>query len=199
MINDIQKMKELINKITEANEAYFQKDEPIMTDREYDSLVLELTILEKQTGIHFSNSPIGKVPTDAKAGLETVKHSKPMLSCNKTKSMEEFVDFLKVNDAIISWKIDGLTLVLRYENGKFKQAVTKNQIIGEFEDDTWIFLTQGRNKRYVKFHAHEDKIRKNMTEKEYERFILNLKTLAMLRFGSSAQTAISEMVRYILE
>lgn len=133
MINDIQKMKELINKNTEANEAYFQKDEPIMTDREYDSLVLELTILEKQTGIHFSNSPIGKVPADAKAGLETVKHSKPMLSCNKTKSMEEFVDFLKVNDAIISWKIDGLTLVLRYENGKFKQAVTRGSdgIIGE--------------------------------------------------------------------
>lgn len=133
MLNDVQRMRLLIEKINEANEAYFQKDEPIMTDREYDSLVLELTMLEKQTGIHFSNSPIGKVPDDSKSGLETVRHSKPMLSCNKTKDKKEFVDFIKVNDSVVSWKIDGLTLVLRYSKGKLKQAVTRGSdgIIGE--------------------------------------------------------------------
>ena len=65
-MNDLQKMKNLIEKIKEADEAYFKKDSPIMTDREYDALVLELKMLERITGIHFSNSPIGKVPSDEK-------------------------------------------------------------------------------------------------------------------------------------
>ena len=85
-MNDLQKMKELIQKINAADEAYFKNDSPIMTDREYDALVLELKMLERITGIHFSNSPIGKVPGDEKAELKTVRHSRPMLSCNKTKN-----------------------------------------------------------------------------------------------------------------
>ena len=85
-MNELQKMKELIERIKEADAAYFQKDAPIMSDREYDRLVLELKMLERTTGIHFSDSPIGKVPGDEKTGLKTVRHSKPMLSCNKTKT-----------------------------------------------------------------------------------------------------------------
>ena len=82
---------------------------------------------------------------------------------------------------------------------KFKEGVTKGQIEGNFEDDTWIFFTQGRRKRFIKFHAHEEEIRKNLSEEEYDRFILNLKTVTMLRFGTASQSAIGEMVRYILE
>ena len=132
-MNDLQKMKELIQKINAADEAYFKNDAPIMTDREYDALVLELKMLERITGIHFSNSPIGKVPSDEKAELKTVRHSKPMLSCNKTKNVGDIIKFVADKDVILSWKMDGLTIVLRYENGKFIQAVTRGSggIIGE--------------------------------------------------------------------
>ncbi len=132
-MNDLQKMKELIEKINKADEAYFRKDSPIMTDREYDALVLELKMLERITGVHFSNSPIGKVPSDEKAELKTVRHSKPMLSCNKTKDIADIIKFVADKEVVLSWKMDGLTLVLRYENGKFIQAVTRGSggIIGE--------------------------------------------------------------------
>ena len=132
-MNDLQKMKDLIQKINAADEAYFKNDSPIMTDREYDALVLELKMLERITGIHFSNSPIGKVPSDEKAELKTVRHSKPMLSCNKTKNVGDIIKFVADKDVVLSWKMDGLTIVLRYENGKFIQAVTRGSggIIGE--------------------------------------------------------------------
>lgn len=132
-MNDIQRMKELIEKITAADVAYFQKDAPIMSDMEYDRLVLELKMLERATGIHFANSPIGKVPSDEKAGLKTVQHTKPMLSCQKTKDVNELVEFAGKRDIVLSWKMDGLTLVLRYEKGKFVQAITRGAegVIGE--------------------------------------------------------------------
>ncbi len=124
-MNDLQRMKELIELIKKADVAYFQNDEPIMSDREYDSLVLELTRLERSTGIRFSDSPIGTVPSDAKEGLKTVKHSKPMLSCKKTKEIDDVVNFASDKELVLSWKMDGLTLVLRYEKGRFVQAITR--------------------------------------------------------------------------
>ena len=132
-MNDLQKMKELIKKINEADKAYFEEDKPVMTDREYDALILELKILERTTGVRFANSPTGRVPSDAKAGLETVQHSKPMLSCKKTKEVRDVVEFAGEHEVVLSWKMDGLTLVLRYENGKFKQAITRGAegIVGE--------------------------------------------------------------------
>ena len=132
-MNDIQRMKELIEKITAADVAYFQKDAPIMSDMEYDKLVLELKMLERATGIHFANSPIGKVPSDEKAGLKTVQHTKPMLSCQKTKDVNDMVEFAGERDIVLSWKMDGLTLVLRYEKGKLVQAITRGAegVIGE--------------------------------------------------------------------
>lgn len=135
-MNDIQKMKDLIQKIKEADVAYFQNDAPIMTDLEYDRLVLDLKILERTTGIHFSDSPIGKVPSDEKEGLKTVTHTKPMLSCNKTKDSNDVVRFAKGHEILLSWKLDGLTLVLRYEGGKFKQAITRGKEGLEGEDVT---------------------------------------------------------------
>ncbi len=132
-MNHVQKMKELIKKIHEADAAYYQKDTAIMTDLEYDKLVAELTMLERATGIHFADSPIGRVPSDEKEGLETVTHSKPMLSCNKTKDTEDFATFAAANDIVLSWKMDGLTLVPRYEKGRFQQAITRGSdgLVGE--------------------------------------------------------------------
>lgn len=132
-MNPMQKMKELVNKLNEADAAYFQQDNPIMTDREYDAMLLELTMLERVTGIHFSDSPVGRVASDAKEGLETVRHSKPMLSCQKTKDVNEVLKFSTGYDTVVSWKMDGLTLVLRYEAGRFKQAITRGTdgVIGE--------------------------------------------------------------------
>ena len=128
-MNDIQRMKELIEKITAADTAYFQKDAPIMSDMEYDKLVLELKMLERATGIHFANSPIGKVPSDETAGLKTVQHTKPMLSCQKTKDVNELVEFAGDRDIVLSWKMDGLTLVLRYEKGKLVQAIDRKSVV----------------------------------------------------------------------
>ena len=132
-MNQLFRMRELVEAINQADEAYFGKDAPIMTDKEYDGLVEELTKLEKETGIHFKNSPIGKVGGEVKKGLTPVTHTKPMLSCNKTKEIPEMIDFILQGDAVLSWKMDGLTLVLRYENGAFKQAITRGQdgIVGE--------------------------------------------------------------------
>ena len=132
-MNQLFRMRELIEMINRADEAYFGKDAPIMTDKEYDGLVEELTKLEKETGIHFKNSPVGKVGGEVKKGLTPVPHTKPMLSCNKTKDISEMIDFIMKGDAVLSWKMDGLTLVLRYENGEFKQAITRGHdgVVGE--------------------------------------------------------------------
>ena len=97
-MNTLFRMRELIELINNADKAYFGEDKPIMTDKEYDALVEELTKLEKETGIHFKNSPIGKVGGEVKKGLTPVTHTKPMLSCNKTKDVSEIVEFAKEND-----------------------------------------------------------------------------------------------------
>ena len=133
MANNVLRMKELIKKIAEADQAYFRDDKPIMTDREYDAMMEELKKLETETGVIFAGSPTQKVPGEAKKGLEQVRHSKPMLSANKTKSVQEFVDFARNQDVVLSWKLDGLTLVLRYEKGRFKQAITRGSegLVGE--------------------------------------------------------------------
>ncbi len=132
-MNDMFRMRELIELINDADKAYFGKDKPTLSDKEYDALVEELTALEKKTGLHFQNSPIGKVGGELKKGLEPIPHTKPMLSCNKTKEISDVVEFAKQNDVVLSWKMDGLTLVLRYESGELKQALTRGHdgLVGE--------------------------------------------------------------------
>ena len=129
----LKRMKILIEQINEADVAYYKNDRPIMSDREYDALYDELMLLENTWGIILSNSPTQKVSGEILDELMPVKHTKPMLSANKTKSIEDLIKFAKGHGVYLSWKLDGLTLVLRYNDGRLIQAITRGRegIIGE--------------------------------------------------------------------
>ena len=131
--NEHDRMRELIGKIHDADMAYYQQDRPIMTDREYDQLVDELQALEAETGLILSNSPTQHVGGEILDELVPVRHTKPMLSAGKTKQVEDLVKFAAGRAVLLSWKMDGLTIVLRYENGGLQQAITRGRdgIIGE--------------------------------------------------------------------
>lgn len=131
--NPQSRMQFLIAKIKEADTAYYKFDRPVMTDREYDLLMDELKTMESATGIVLSGSPTQAVPGEVLEELVAVPHTKPMLSADKTKSLEELVLFASGHAVLLSWKMDGLTLVLRYENGRLKQALTRgvNGLVGE--------------------------------------------------------------------
>lgn len=124
-VQTIERMKELIAIIKKADTAYFRDDAPIMTDREYDLLVSELHEAEQKTGVVFSSSPTRKVSGVAKKGLNTLPHTRPMLSARKTKSAQEVRMFMGEMTAICSWKLDGLSLILRYRDGKLVTALTR--------------------------------------------------------------------------
>ena len=130
---NLERIKELIQILNEADIAYYRDDKPIMTDFDYDRLFDELKGLEKDCGLILSNSQTQKVSGEILDELVEVKHTKPMLSADKTKSVDDLFKFAKDRDVILSWKLDGLTLVLRYENGMLQQAITRGRegIIGE--------------------------------------------------------------------
>lgn len=131
-MNKLERMKELIDVLNKASYAYYQLDNPIMTDKEYDSLYDTLEALEKETGIIMANSPTQKVQGFLLDGLDKVEHTVPMLSANKTKDMNEIKKFINNRSVLGSFKLDGITLVTRYSNGEFKQAITRgNGYIGE--------------------------------------------------------------------
>ena len=123
----ILRMKDLIKTLTEADIAYYRDDDPVMSDREYDQLTDELLKLEAETGLVISGSPTQKVSGEVLEELTSVRHTKPMLSAKKTKSIEELVRFAGGRSVLVSWKLDGLTIVLRYENGELKQAITRGR------------------------------------------------------------------------
>lgn len=132
MIHKRNRMIELIKVINNANDAYYLYDDPVMSDKQYDDLVDELETLEYETGIIMSNSPIHKVQGKVLDCLQKVTHTKPMLSANKTKDMDEIGEFIGNKDVVQTWKLDGLTIVVRYEDGKYKQAITRgNGEVGE--------------------------------------------------------------------
>lgn len=124
---NLEQMRELIERLTEADIAYYKNDAPIMTDLEYDRLTEELAALEHDTGLVLSGSPTQKVSGENLESLAEVRHTKPMLSAGKTKSIEELIRFAAGRAVLLSWKMDGLTLVLRYEYGKLKQAITRGR------------------------------------------------------------------------
>lgn len=126
-------MRKLITELTEADIAYYKHDNPVMTDREYDMKLDQLQNLEEESGIILSGSPTQKVSGEILEELVSVRHTKPMLSAGKTKSIDDLVKFAGGRDVVLSWKMDGLTLVLRYENGVLQQAITRGRegIIGE--------------------------------------------------------------------
>lgn len=128
-----QSMRKLIAELTEADIAYYKHDDPVMTDREYDRKLDQLRSLEEESGIILSGSQTQKVSGEILEELVSVRHTKPMLSAGKTKSVDELVKFAGGRDVVLSWKMDGLTLVLRYKNGVLQQAITRGRegIIGE--------------------------------------------------------------------
>lgn len=131
-MSQIERIKELCEVLNKASESYYAKDEEIMTNYEYDALYDELVELEKATGILLSSSPTQKVGYEPVSFLPKVTHSSPMLSLAKTKDREELREWLGDNKGILSWKLDGLTVVLTYEDGMLKEAVTRgNGEVGE--------------------------------------------------------------------
>jgi DNA ligase (NAD+) len=117
MTQNLETMRELVSRLAEADIAYYKHDDPVMTDREYDAHYEQLAALERQYGVILSGSPTQKVSGGILTGLTEVRHTKPMLSAAKTKSVDEAVRFIGGRQAVVSWKLDGLTLVLRYEGG----------------------------------------------------------------------------------
>ena len=132
-MGNLERIKELISILNNASYAYYQNDNPIMSDKKYDDLYDELSLLEKNTGIVLGGSPTHKVQGYILDGLNKVKHSKPMLSADKTKDISEIKKFIGNQKCIGSWKEDGLTIVLRYKNGEFVQAITRG--LGDIGED----------------------------------------------------------------
>ena len=131
-MDQIAKMKELISRLQEAAKAYYAEDREIMSNYEYDALYDELTALEQETGMTLAGSPTVTVGYEAVEELPKEAHESPMLSLAKTKEREELRDWLQGKDAILSWKLDGLTIVLTYVGGKLAKAVTRgNGEVGE--------------------------------------------------------------------
>ena len=132
MDDKIKRMKELIPILSEAAKAYYQESREIMSNFEYDRLYDELLKLEQETGTVFAGSPTQKVGYEVLSELPKERHERPMLSLNKTKSVDELREWLGGQTGLLSWKMDGLTVVLTYEDGVLAKAVTRgNGEIGE--------------------------------------------------------------------
>lgn len=128
----VNQMKELVKKLNEAAKAYYQEDREIMSNREYDALYDQLEQMEAETGIVLADSPTVNVGYEAVDALPKETHESPMLSLDKTKERETLRAFIGTNPTLLSWKMDGLTIVLTYENGELQKAVTRgNGIVGE--------------------------------------------------------------------
>ena len=131
-MDKIARMKELHNILKNASKAYYQDAEEIMSNYEYDRLYDELVALEKETGTVLTGSPTTEVGYEVLSELPKERHASPMLSLDKTKDREVLRDWLNGHDGVLSWKLDGLTIVLTYENGMLVKAVTRgNGEIGE--------------------------------------------------------------------
>ena len=125
MTNEMKRMKELVEQLNEARKLYYQKDTSIMSDHQYDALYDELAALEEQTGVIFTNSPTQQVGYEVISNLVKVRHEGRVLSLDKTKETAKLESFLGDREGILSWKLDGLTIILKYDQGVLAQAVTR--------------------------------------------------------------------------
>ncbi len=131
-MDKIQLMKSKIELLNNAARAYYQENREIMSNYEYDKLYDELEELEKETGTVLSNSPTISVGYELLTGLPKERHEKPMLSLDKTKDVTALKEWLGNQQGLLSWKLDGLTIVLTYQDGKLTKAVTRgNGEVGE--------------------------------------------------------------------
>lgn len=129
---ELKKQKELTDKLNKARKVYEQGKDEIMSNFEYDKLYDELVALEKKTGTVLADSPTHNVGYEVVSNLEKKTHETPMLSLDKTKDREALVSFLQGREGVLSWKLDGLTVVLTYNNGELESAVTRgNGTVGE--------------------------------------------------------------------
>ena len=132
MDNQLNRMKELVRILNEAGKAYYQEDREIMSNWEYDRLYDELLALEKELKLVLADSPTVHVGYEAVDSLPKETHDSPMLSLDKTKERETLRSFVGNHRTLLSWKMDGLTIVLTYRNGELEKAVTRgNGIVGE--------------------------------------------------------------------
>ena len=127
-----ERIKMLVEQLNKASKAYYQDADEIMSNYEYDQLYDELLALEEETGMVLSNSPTVRVGYEVLSGLPKETHESPMLSLDKTKEIAALEDFLGTRKGVLSWKLDGLTVVLTYHQGKLAKAVTRgNGLVGE--------------------------------------------------------------------
>lgn len=133
MDRKIKRLKELTEYLNKCRNAYYNENKSLITDYEYDNLYDELENLENETTISFANSPTKNVGFEVKSELKKVKHSHPMLSLDKTKSVEELKKFIGNNDYVLSCKMDGLTILLTYDDGVLVKAETRGS--GEVGED----------------------------------------------------------------
>ncbi|MDO4479139.1 MAG: NAD-dependent DNA ligase LigA [Lachnospiraceae bacterium] len=125
MMNVKERLRELVDILNKASEAYYNEDREIMSNLEYDRLYDELVALEAESGIVLGDSPTVHVGYEVRDELPKVVHESPMLSLDKTKDTAALADFVGDHKALLSWKMDGLTVVLTYENGALSRAVTR--------------------------------------------------------------------------
>jgi DNA ligase (NAD+) len=125
MTQTIERMERLITQLRKASHAYYNENREIMSNQAYDALYDELAALEAQSGTALSNSPTQQVGFEVVEGLSKVAHQAPMLSLDKTKEPAKLAAFLEGHTGVLSWKLDGLALVLKYDNGRFVQAITR--------------------------------------------------------------------------
>jgi len=126
------RMQELVELLNRASRAYYQEANEIMSNFEYDKLYDELIELEKELGYTMASSPTVNVGYEVLSELPKERHEKPMLSLDKTKEISRLKEFVGKQTALLSWKMDGLTIVLTYQNGELVKAVTRgNGEVGE--------------------------------------------------------------------
>ena len=132
MNSDISRMKELVGQLNQAAQTYYQGQGEIMSNYEYDKLYDELTALEEKTGMIMNNSPTIRVGYETMSELPKEAHVVPMLSLNKTKEVTDLVSWLGTQSGLLSMKLDGISVILTYENGRLTKALTRgNGEIGE--------------------------------------------------------------------